>query len=80
MIYWQDLLHNGYESVEEMISKMHHQENLTVSEISEKLGVGRSTLQRKITELGIKMKPKGGIAFSKFGKNGRKLNGNNLSL
>jgi response regulator of citrate/malate metabolism len=72
MIYWENLLHNGYGSVKEMISKMHWEENLTIDEISEKLGVGRSTLQRKIVELEIKMKAKGGIAFSKFGKNGKR--------
>ncbi len=72
MILWDELLHNGYGSIKEMITKMHWEENLTIDEIAEKLGVGRSTLQRKIVELGIKMKPMGGIAFSKFGKNGRK--------
>jgi hypothetical protein len=79
-INWEDLLHNGYSSVSEMITEMHWKENLTIEEMSEKLGIGHSTLKRKISELSIKMKPKGGIAFSKFGKKGRKINGHSVSL
>jgi DNA-binding NtrC family response regulator len=70
-IFWDELLHGNYTSVEEMITKMHYQENLTIDEMSEKLGISHTTLKRKIRNLGIKMKPKGGIAFSKQGKKGK---------
>jgi predicted ArsR family transcriptional regulator len=70
-IIWEDLLHDNYTSPEEMIIGMHHEENMTIDEISEKLGISHTTLKRKIVALGIRMKPKGGIAFSKQGKKGK---------
>lgn len=79
-IIWEDLLHNNYTSPEEMIIGMHHKENMTIDEMSEKLGISHTTLKRKIVALDIKMKRKGGIAFSKMGKKGRKVHANNRSL
>ena len=71
-IQWGLLLHNGYETEKEMITKMHYEENLTIEEMSLKLGIDHSTLKRKIKELDITMKKPGGIPFSKHGKRGRK--------
>jgi DNA-binding NtrC family response regulator len=74
-ISWDKLLHNNYSSVEQMLSDMHHRENLTEDEMATKLGVSLSSLRRKVKELGIKMKKPGGAPFSKNkgGKNhGRK--------
>ena len=67
-IIWTELLHNGYKTPIEMITKMHHEENLTIEEMAEKLGVSHTTLKRKIAKEGIKMRRRGGIAFSKMKK------------
>ena len=71
-IQWSLLLHNGYESEKEMITKMHWEENLTIDEMALKLGIDHSTLKRKIKELEIVMKKPGGKPYSKQGKKGRK--------
>ena len=68
MILWSELLHNGYKTPEEMITRMHHEENLTIDEMADKLGISHNTLKRKIVSLGIKMKPRGGLPYSKMGK------------
>jgi len=79
-IQWSLLLHNGYESEKEMITKMHWEENLTIEEMSIKLGVSHSTLKIKIKELHIIMKRPSGIPFSKQGKKGRKKKDDYLYL
>jgi len=79
-IHWDKLLHNGYESVTEMLTKMHWEENLTIEEMHMKLGVSHSTLKKKIKELDIKMKPPGGKPFSKQGKKGRTNHVSNYCL
>jgi DNA invertase Pin-like site-specific DNA recombinase len=50
-IDWNFLLHNNYSTVFEMLSDM--VKTMTYDEIAKKLGVGRTTLSRKIWKLEI---------------------------
>lgn len=68
MVLWDELLHNGYKTPIEMITRMHYEENLTIDEMAEKLGISHNTLKRKIAKEGIKMKKRGGLPYSKMGK------------
>jgi hypothetical protein len=64
-INWDDLLHDNYSTLKDMIIGHHYQEMMTIEMMADHFGVCSSALKVQIKRLGIIMKQRYGKKFSR---------------
>jgi len=57
-IVWRELLHNGYDSVTEMLTDMYHTQHMTLQQVADRLGVSKWAVARQMRLLGVEIRPK----------------------
>lgn len=75
-IHWEELLCEGFETFNEMITNWHWEGDLTLEEMSDKLGVSLASLKRYLQKEKIKMQPSGSRPKEKRRKRNEKTTTN----